>query len=423
MARASRRMAVSFLVGLLVLCTAGFIAFVAGTAASGLPWSATTEVKAQFDNVGTLKPGNDVRENSIRVGQVKAIDYVDGHAVVTLSLDGHVPVYGDARAAVLDQSALAKKFVEIDRGHPQAGSLGDREIDLQHNLGATDLDNVLNVFDPETRQKLSSALRQLGNGVAGQSQNLHDILEKAPSILKDTGTISGALTSQQADLPRLLRSVDDFAGAFAREQQDLSSLVSQTENTLGAVGVDDGQPLKNALQGLPDTLRDADAAMDALNVPLADTQQAMADLGPGAQSLGRSTPDLRGVLREGIPALNQVPGVAGQAAPVVDDLTGAVTDARPLAPRLSEGLGDLATPLAVLAPYSLDIVRFFGRADSMVSTSTAPGRHVARLGLAIPGISVVAGGVLPDPMSHRFPYPAPGQADAYRADLLPGGAK
>ncbi|NKQ54244.1 MCE family protein [Amycolatopsis sp. K13G38] len=423
MARASRKMAVSFLVGVVVLGAAGFIAFVAGTAASGLPWAATTEVSAQFDNVGTLKPGSEVRENSVRVGKVKSIEYADGHALVTLSLDGHVPVYADARAAVSDQSALAKKFVELDRGHPQAGSLGNREIDLQHNLGATDLDNVLNVFDPQTRDKLSSALRELGNGVAGQSQNLHDVLEKAPPILNDVGAITNALASPQADLPRLLNSVNDIAGAFSGHQQELAALVGETANTFDAVGVDNGRPLQDALKGLPDTLRDADAAMDALNVPLADTQQAMTDLGPGAVSLGRSTADLRGVLREAIPPLGKVPGVAGQAAPAVDDLTATVADARPLAPRLSEGLDDLATPLSVLAPYSLDIVRFFGRANSMVSTSTAPGRHVARLGLSIPGLSVVAGGLLPDPMSHRIPYPAPGQADSYRAGLLPGGSK
>lgn len=423
MGRAARKTAVSFLVGVLVLGAAGFVAFVAGTAASGLPWSSTTEVKAQFDKVGTLKPGNDVRENSVRIGKVEAVDYAGGHAVVTLSLDGDVPVYSDARAAVWDQSALAKKFVELDRGHPQSGSLGGRTIDAAHSLGATDLDDVLNVFDPQTRDKLSTALRQLGSGVAGQSQNLHDILEKAPALLTDSGKISNALTSPQADLPRLLSSVTGFAGAFSGTHKELANLVAESANTFDAVAVDGGQPLQESIKSLPGTLRDADMAMDALNVPLADTRQAMTDLGPGAQSLGAATPDLRGVLREGIPPLNKVPGVAGQASPAVEDLTATVTDARPLAPRLSEGLGDLATPLSILAPYSMDIVSFFGRANSMVSTSTGPGRHVARLGLAIPGLSVVTGGLLPDPMSHRMPYPAPGTADSYRTGLLPGGSK
>lgn len=415
MVKEMRKAAVLFGVGVLVIVAAGFITFVAGTAASGLPWESKTEVKAAFETVGSLKPGNDVRENSLRVGQVKSIEYHGGKAVATLQLDGDQPVYRDARAAIWDQSALAKRFVELHRGTERSGELGGGTIPTSRTASAADLDDVLNVFDPETRTKLGGAVRELGVGTGGHSQNLHDLLDTAPDLLNDAGTVSSALAGEEAQLPELLGETDRLVSQFQGHESRLGSLVGNLGETVDAVAVDDGAPLGQSLHSLPPTLNEVNGALDALRTPLADTKQAMSSLEDGADALGKATPDVRGVLREGVGPLEKVPPVGERAVPAVEDLTGTVADLRPLAPRLSQGLDDLAPPLEVLAPYAHDVVGFFGNANSMVSTSLAPGVHVARLGLSIPGISVATGGVVQDPGSHRVPYPAPGAAEGYRA--------
>lgn len=119
--------------------------------------------------------------------------------------------------------------------------------------------------------------------------------------------------------------------------------------------------------------------------------------------------------------LDKVPGVAEHANPAIDDLRGTFADARPLAPRLTEALTDLATPLGVLVPYGPEIAQFFVRGHSFVSEGPAPGIRYARLSPNF-DVTTITGGLL---SSGNYPidqYPAPGQATGERAaqGLPPG---
>lgn len=414
MATVTRGTARTFLIGTGGLTFLAVIVLFALTASSGLPGAPTTTVRAAFSNVGApLTVGDDVRENSSRVGRVSDVRIDQGHAVVTLVLDGNVPVYSDARAAIWDQSALAKKFIELDRGHPDAGRLGDQVIAAEHNVDSADLDQVLDVLDPPTRAALSSTLKETGGGVAGHSQDLHDVLEHAPAILTGLGNTSAALSAPQTDLPALLQRADQLAGALQGHEQQLSDLVAQAGATMRAVGVDNGKPLQDSIKDLPGTLTDARAAFHALDKPLADTRAALVDVCPGVEALSAATPDLRGVLREAPVPLNRVPGVATTANPALADLTRTVADARPLVPAVSRGLTDAALPVNTLALYSDQVVEFFRRIESMVSTEVSPGVHGARVGVAA-GPGLVTGALLPNVLQGQDAYPAPGQADRER---------
>lgn len=424
----SRALTRSFFVGLAGIAAIGLIVLFGISAASGPPGAETTVVRAEFKNVGaTLKVGNDVRENSVRIGRVENISYDRGLAVVTLALDGNVPVYRDARAGVWDTSALAKKFVQFDRGRPEAGLLGDRAIPVSRTEGSADLDRVLDVLDPRTRAALAGTLHEAGGGVAGHGGDLNALLGHAPAILRGVGRTSSALSSDQANLAGLLDRADQLAGSLSGREQEISALVRNVSRTAEAFGVDEGRPLQAMVRNLPETVRQARGALDALEQPLADTHEALAGLRSGAEALGRSTPDLRGILREAPTPLGLVPGVSTRAQPAVDDLTRTVADARPLMPALSRGVRYAAAPVNTLAQYSGDIVEFFRRIESMVSTSLSPGVHAAYLAPALGGPSVISGGVLADPLQGQDAYPAPGEADGQRANSplndQPGGAK
>jgi phospholipid/cholesterol/gamma-HCH transport system substrate-binding protein len=425
MARASASTTRTFFVGLGGLGVIALVVLLALTANSGLPGVPTTDVTAAFRNVGaSLKVGDDVRENGVRVGRVSSLRYDGRRALATLELTGDSPVHADARAAVADTSALAKKFIELDRGHPQAGPLGRRPIPETRTTNSADLDTVLNVFDPKTRAAMAGTLRQTGGGAAGHSRDLHDLLEHAPSMLGGVGTISSTLASRQADLPALLHQADQLAGTMSGHTEQLGSLVRRAKDTMRAVGADHGRPLSSAIGQLPGTLADASRGFDALDRPLQDTQAALAGLRPAAADLGAATPDLRGVLREARRPLDLVPGVAGAARPALGDATAAVRDARPLAPPVSRALVDVAGPVTWLSSYRSEIVEFARRFESMLSTETAPGVHGARMLPSVDGASVT-GGLLPHALEGSTPYPPPGTVDSYRApsplNSSPGG--
>ena len=70
-----------------VLLFAGAVLF-AVNAQHGLPGSTETTVQVAFDDVGSLREGDEVRIGGVRVGQVGKITLSGGHAIAELELSG-----------------------------------------------------------------------------------------------------------------------------------------------------------------------------------------------------------------------------------------------------------------------------------------------------------------------------------------------
>jgi phospholipid/cholesterol/gamma-HCH transport system substrate-binding protein len=409
------------------LLFAGAVLF-AVNAQHGLPGSTETTVQAAFDDVGSLRTGDEVRIAGVRVGQVGKITLSGGRALAELDLSGVDKVYRNATAntaAVGARSALGLKFVNLEPGTPDAGVIApDQVIPASKTTGAQDITDLLTVLDQPTRDALGSTLRETGSGMAGQDGNLSDALRNLPQELPDLAAVSRALSADGgADTTQMLTALDSLAGRFTGQQDQIAALVRNLNTTLGAVEVDGGTPLGDSIDRAPESLHDVRGALDALKQPLADTRSAMTNLRDGAQALGRATPDVRGVLREAVPPLAKVPAVADQARPAEDGLTKVLTDARPLAPRVTEAVNTAADPLAVMAPYAPEIGDFFTYISRALSDGDDAG-HWARF-MVLPSPEMVTGLVpgLKAPLTQRDPYAAPGQAANERNSALLGGAK
>jgi phospholipid/cholesterol/gamma-HCH transport system substrate-binding protein len=189
---------------------------------------------------------------------------------------------------------------------------------------------------------------------------------------------------------------------------------------MAAIGVDNGQPLKNVFETAPAAFRDLRGALISLKNPLGDVQTTMETIRPGADDFGHTVPDLRGTFREGVPVLDKVPDFSDKAKPAMGDLEDTFSDARPLAPKLRDAFDALAPTLGALAPYGPEIGQFFVRGHSFVSEGPAPNIRYARFDLAL-GAQQGTGGLFPS-VRPRDPYPMPGEADhqAYHG-FVPAG--
>jgi phospholipid/cholesterol/gamma-HCH transport system substrate-binding protein len=395
----------------------------------GSPFGTQTVVTAAFDDVGSLRTGDDVRIAGVRVGAVRDVSYRDGHAMVELEIDGKRPIYGDAAvstASVGARSALGQKIVNLNPGTPGAGPIRPEQVIPQRDTrGAQEIGDLLAVFDPPTRDAMGSVLREVGGGLAGHQDDLNDLLKNAPAAVPALGTVSRALTADDgADLTALMSRADTLAGRFAGREQQISDLVSEVGTTLDAFGVDQTKPLTATLDTAPASLRDVRAALDSLNPPLADTEAAMTGLRPGAQALGAAVPDLRGVLREGVAPLDKVPGVMDTAEPAVTDLTTTMHDLQPLAPRLARTLDLASDPLSYLAPYAPEISQFFTGMAGAMKDGDAAG-HWLRVLPMFSSESVTGAGIpIKDPTIARDAYPKPGEAEGdVKPTPLSGGRR
>jgi phospholipid/cholesterol/gamma-HCH transport system substrate-binding protein len=415
----SRAMARSFQVGIAGVAVIAFLVWITLEAQNGNPLSSKTYVKAAFENIDTLSRKDPVRQFSKGIGRVIDISYDHGQAVVTLQIEkgGDYPVYKNATAEVKDQSAVGSKFVELNPGTADAGPLGDGIIPKTQTKSSRDIWQILDLFDPATRAGAHGFLTQFGGGLVAQSDNLKDFVLTGSDTLNDLGSVSHAIAAPQADLPSLLNAADRLSGRFHDRQDQIASLINQTDSTFAAFTVDEAKPLDDVLKKLPSTLDELKLATDSLNAPLDDTRAAMVGFEGGASSLGDSEKDLRGIFREGVPVLHQVPDVADQTTPAFKDLTPAFRDTKHLSPRAADALNDLARPLRDLAPYSKEFGYLFTRGRSFLSEGTANGVHYARLNADVQGPYSFTGGLVKACHYATDPYPKPGQADQDHTQL------
>jgi phospholipid/cholesterol/gamma-HCH transport system substrate-binding protein len=419
----------SGVIGVLIFVGLGFALFVALNAQKGLPFTQHGYSTVAFDDVGDLAVGNDVRVAQVRVGRVDRITFSDDQALVRMQLDGgDTEVYRDATARVSNRSGLGQQYVDLVPGTPAAGELGDDEvIATDATEDEVQLLDLATVFDAQTQAAAQTALGQLGNGAAGRGEDLREFLTHADENLPDLGAVARSLAADDGrDLTAMLESLDSLSSRFEGREQEIADLFGQLDTTLAAFNADGGDALGATLDIAPEALSTTRQALLDLQQPLRDTGAAMAALEDGAVALGEATPDLRGVFREAPTPLEKVPGFSDNAEPALEELTPVFTDARPVAPKLTELVGDAASPLQTLAPYSFEISKWFTDAAHALSDGDAAG-HWLRFTLLPRTESLTSASDAEDPLRQGDAYPEPGQALEERAegplptDLLPGG--
>lgn len=411
--------------GVLTFIALALLSTFAITAQNGLPsylpGVSRTTVKVAFEDLGALRAGDDVRIANVRSGFVQSIGLVDGDPVATLQLEHGRAVYRDAKAGIGARSALGQKYVELDPGKPAAGRVvPGTTIAKTSTTSAVELDEVLDVFDGETRAATKTTVEQVGGGLAGRGQDLNDGLSALPKVLPDLGGISRALSEDGgADLAAMLRAADAVASSLDGQGEQLASTTRQLATTLDAINTADGDPLAESLRTAPETLADAKAALDSLDAPLAATQKAATALAPGAAALAKAVPDTRGVLREAVPVLDKVPALTDDTKKAVERLTPTLVRADPLVQQLGTTFARAKTPLAVLAPYADEVVLFFRNAASALSQGDGAGRWLRFYPVLAPEALI---GTLPlrDPTTSREAYPAPGVAKTHTEKSILG---
>lgn len=372
----------------------------------GLPGKTYTTVTASFNDVGTLKPQQEVTQDGVRIGVVTGISYSNGAAHVTMRLDGHHTLYNNATAAMGNQSVLGRKFIALNPGTASSGDLVSNAIPLKQTTSSTDLGSVLQAFTPSARVGLSTTLTNVGGGLDGHSDDLYDGVQAAPKLLTDAQTILKAASSPQANLQGLLQSADNAVAAFNDHEAQLSALISNAGQTFDAINTESTKPLRQAIQEAPSTLQTAIAGLKAINPALSRTADAVKKLSPGVSDLVAATPDLRGFLTESPPVAVTVVQFAREAVPAVKSLIPAVTALQPTINYLGQALGYTDPILQVLAPFAPDAGHLFAN-NNLLSGNYGPTKHYFSAELVFPGLYNAS---LPDPLAHVNPYAGPGAA-------------
>lgn len=402
------------LVGAIALAVFALAAYIGYTAISGPPFYPYSYVTVHYKTAANVVLHSDVRINTERVGQVSKIAYKNGEAVVTAQMNPGTKVYKDASASIGAVSPLGSEYVAIDPGTPAAGRPIAAVIPVSRTTTPVEVDTVLSILNPKVSQSLSTAVQTLGTGVAGEGQNINDLIGASPTLLPNLGTTMSTLADPATNLAGLIDATNLLSTRFAGRTQQLAALLGQMDTTLQAVDVNHTASLQQTLTSTAPALTAAIPALQALTSAAAATGSALTTLRPGLAAAGAGTPSLRSFLRDGVAPLQLVPGVSQQATPAFNDLAGTNQQLeRPVAPFLSQLINQSQPLLGYLAPYSVDIFSLFSNLSSALSNGNADGNWL-RIDQTVQGEALNGASGSPATASSatqcRDPYPAPGQA-------------
>ncbi len=312
----------------------------ATTAAVNSDDESNVTVTAMFTDVSPMVPGNVVKASGVRVGEIKDIQLDDGVARVTMDVERSVlPLHSDASATIITQDLLGERFVALDRGTASAPELAAGSvIDQKHTRRVVDLDQVLNAVDDPTGTAFAALLTTLGEGMAGNGEQVADAIKALAPAMRDAKELSSILNDQNALLARLVGNAEPVATAVAGERgESLDRLVDTSTTALSAIAAD-RQAVEAALRELPSTLASARRTLARVAGVSDSTAGTLASLRPVTGNLTDISRELHAYAKVADPALAALPPVLRRGNRLLDEAAPLAAALRAAGPELRSSM-------------------------------------------------------------------------------------
>ena len=184
-------------------------------------------VTAYFLSAEGLTQENDVVINGARVGKVLSVGIApdngpsQGGAQVVMAIDGpSAPLHRGTRATIRPKGLLGNPFVELTAGPASGATIpSGGTLPIQDTASPVDLDQVMDLFDPQTRTRIQTLTREGGTALANRGSDLNLFLAALPGITQDTATVTDRIASQDQQLSALDVEFDRIAQMMAAEDR------------------------------------------------------------------------------------------------------------------------------------------------------------------------------------------------------------
>jgi ABC-type transporter Mla subunit MlaD len=413
----------------LVVLVAVFLAY---NANRGLPFVPTYQLRAELPSAANLVVGNDVTIGGSRVGFVDDISAArreDGSsvAVVDLTLERDVaPLPRDSTLIVRPRSALGLKYVEITRGRAQDGFDDGDTIPLASATPApVEFDEVLNMFDEDTRAAAAANTTGFGDAFAGRGESINTAIGAFRPLLRDIVPVARNLAAPETALARFFRELGDAAAIVAPAAETQAQLFVNLDTTFRALREVARPYIQDSISGGPPALDSAIRSFPIQRPFLRNSEALFRELQPGARALRASAPTLADAFDVGSRVLPRTPPLNRRLASLLDELQRFAED--PMVPRglqaTTTALDTLDPTLQYVAPAQLQcnyVSLWFRNVASLLSQGDRNGTWQRFIIIATPQgpnseggpSSAPANGPTVDNRLHTNPYPntaAPGQ--------------
>lgn len=311
----------------------------------------TYQARFQLDDATGVVPGVDeVRFRGVPAGTITNVKAVDGHPVITVTIQKRFrELYRDVRAQLRPSTALQDMFLDIvNRGTPRAGKLGrDEIVPATQTTTPVNISDVLNTFGPSTRVRLRTLLDQLGNGMKDRGRSLQQIFVEAEPFIRVAGEIASQVRERAPMTRRLVHNAAVLTKVLGANQAELRTLVEDGAATLGTLQ-SGSRDLDATLRELPPTLDRATSSLAAVRGVLPPVDTAVRSLYPVADRLSASLASLRRLGDAANPAIEDLQEPVGKLVPLSRALA-------PLSSQLSTAITRLEPQIDTVDKVTKDV--------------------------------------------------------------------
>lgn len=358
------------MVGVLAVVGLSIVGF---NSPNSIPGRSYYNLSAKFTSADNLTAHYQVRMGGKLVGQVLDPHIEDGQAVVDLQLEPSVkPLRSDTTLEVRPRSAVGVRYVDIEPGQKGTPLEDGAVLPASQTGSTTQLDEVLSTFDPPTRARTQTFLKELGTGFAGRGQDLNDTIGAAPEMLKDTETVLGAIAQRKGSVRSLIRGTGTLADTSDAVRFQMADGFAPEARAL--------RPFTEARDAIQTTLDKAPGAFTTVSTglpqvdPLIEQVRGFArDVRPALKAGPSSFAQTSALLNESRPGLRATDDTLKLASKAVVPTIRLLDTVKPVLPTL-DGTFANGTPLIQsLGAYGCDIVKFGDHWTSMMGFGNQDG--------------------------------------------------
>jgi phospholipid/cholesterol/gamma-HCH transport system substrate-binding protein len=332
-----------------------------------------TTYKLLFAEANQLVRGDQVQVGGVPVGSIKNIVLTkDDEALITIRVDSSLtPLHEGTTAQVRVPSltSVANRYIALTPGPNNKPALpAGATLPTTATHGVVDLDQLFNIFNPQTRRALQEVLQGSAEQYAGTNPDFRlsvkyfsPSLASADHIFAELDSDQGTLTSFLVESAKALTTIGD-------RSENVTGFVENANKTFQAVG-DQQANLAEGLHELPVTLHQGNQTFTALPSTL-DALTELVDVSkPDTKQLPLFFSRLTSLLSTATPVVGNFSQAIDKPGPN-NDLTDAIRALPELAQVLSTSSPANVTALkesvplsAPFGPYSPDLegfIRDFG---------------------------------------------------------------
>jgi virulence factor Mce-like protein len=337
-----------------------WIAIAAAVAVAFTLWVLSTRsephhVRVALPSALSLVSGLDVQVDGVDAGKISKVDYRDGRAVVEMGIDDdHWPLHEGTTARVRYGTTVGNgtRRLDVEPGPASAPALADGGIiAAQHAYPTVEIDEVFNTLDRRTRAHLQGTVERAADGLSGHAGALNRGIEQSAKGLTATSAVVQDLAADTGAMRGLVINAHRTARVLAARRDAVSDLVTVAASTFDEFG-NRSAAVEESLSLLPGTLTEVRGTLRRLDGSVDGLQPLFTDLRPGAASLRSLAPVARAAvtrLRRVAPTGTGALDALGEAAP---DVRALLAEAPPVVQQLTPTLEKLAPMLACVRPYA-----------------------------------------------------------------------